>query len=135
MITRIFPKTTIMLAVTLLSCSSEQIDSNSSQSRFIDSATPQEVMPVNSHIGTDWKLSFSDEFNDSRIDFNKWTINNDTKTRTPRPALGIKEWFHKPENVSEIQNEDGGMLVLGTKKTETDVMYCSSVNTLNSATL
>lgn len=77
------------------------------------------MLPENSNAevsGIRWKLEFSDEFNDSRVDFNKWTINNDTKTRTPRPALGIKEWFHKPENVREVQNEDGGMLVLEAKR-------------------
>ena len=115
----------------LASCGDEKGDYVKPVSK-IDAETPSNVLPENSNAevsGIRWKLEFSDEFNDSRVDFNKWTINNDTKTRTPRPALGIKEWFHKPENVREVQNEDGGMLVLEAKKIGTDVMYCSSVNT------
>ena len=115
----------------LASCGDEKGDYVKPVSK-IDAETPSNALPENSNAEVSdirWKLEFSDEFNDSRVDFNKWTINNDTKTRTPRPALGIKEWFHKPENVREVQNEDGGMLVLEAKKIGTDVMYCSSVNT------
>lgn len=99
--------------------------------RWIDTATPHNILPENSNVEVSelqWKLDFSDEFNDAQIDFNKWTINNDTKTRSPRPALGIKEWYHKPGFVSEINTESGGMLVLEAKKIGSDMMYCGSVN-------
>ena len=121
MIARYLFTMVITLALPLLSCSSEQVDSNNSQSKFVDSATPQGAMPVNTQIGTDWTLSFSDEFNDERVNFNKWVIKDESRGK--RNNLGIAEWFFKPQNVVE---EDGN-LVLKVSKIGNDQMYCSSV--------
>lgn len=110
----------IALGLPILSCSSEQIESEP-QSSFVDSATPKSALPANTQIGTDWVLSFSDEFNDSRIDFNKWVVKDESRGK--RDNLGIAEWFFKPQNVAE---EDGN-LVLKVSKVGTDQMYCSSV--------
>lgn len=121
MIARYLFTMVITLALPLLSCSSEQVDSNNSQSKFVDSATPQGAMPVNTQIGTDWTLSFSDEFNDERVNFNKWVIKDESRGK--RNNLGIAEWFFKPQNVVE---EDGN-LVLKVSKVGNDQMYCSSV--------
>ena len=72
----------------LASCGDEKGDYVKPVSK-IDAETPSNALPENSNAEVSdirWKLEFSDEFNDSRVDFNKWTINNDTKTRTPRPS-------------------------------------------------
>ena len=101
---------------------------------WVDVETPNGVLPDNSNPEVSrlqWKLEFSDEFNDTRVDFNKWSINDDVKTRTPRPSLGIKEWYHKPGFVSEVRSQDGGVLVLEAKKIGSNMMYCGSINSRN----
>lgn len=103
------------------SCSNEQIEQEPPQSAFVDSATPQDALPANSHIGTNWELTFSDEFNDNYINFNKWVVKNESRGK--RENLGIAEWFFKPENVAE----ENGNLVLKVSKVGTDKMYCSSI--------
>lgn len=90
---------------------------------MIDVATPSRVLPTNESVGTDWTLVFSDEFSDGRIDFNKWTVNDITTSRTPRPQLGIKEWYWKQDQV--LESDDN--LVLKVSKVGNDVMHCSSV--------
>ena len=93
----------------------------SATSPWVDVDTPSDALPVNTLIGKGWKLAFSDEFNDNRVDFNKWVIKDES--RGSRPNLGIKEWFFKPENVVEAD----GDLVLKVTKVGEDVMHCSSV--------
>ena len=79
-------------------------------SKFVDKATPAGVQPENDLIGDGWKLEFSDEFNDGRIDFDKWIVKDES--RGSRPALGITEWFFKPEAVEEKDDA----LVIKAKK-------------------
>lgn len=88
---------------------------------FVDKDTPTDAQPVNTEIGSGWKLEFSDEFNDGWVNLNKWVVKDES--RGARTNLGIKEWFFKPQNVAE---EDGN-LVLKVTKVGTDVCHCSSV--------
>lgn len=90
---------------------------------WVDSETPSNVLPDNAMAGSGWSLVFSDEFKDERVDFNKWTINNTTSSRTPRPELGIDEFHWRPENVQEVNDN----LVLKVKKIGTNIMHCGSV--------
>jgi hypothetical protein len=59
----------------------------SATSPWVDVDTPSDALPVNTLIGKGWKLAFSDEFNDNRVDFNKWVIKDES--RGSRPNLGI----------------------------------------------
>ncbi len=90
---------------------------------FVDSNTPENTLPDNQNVGTEWKLDFSDEFNGSEVDLTKWTINESSKSRNKRPKIGVDDWFWKPENV---WLEDG-KLVLQVKKHDHNTMYCGSV--------
>ncbi len=89
--------------------------------KFIDSDTPKDALPANNGIGSGWKLSFSDEFNDGIVNTDKWVIKDESRGK--RDNLGIKEWFFKPQNVEE---KDGN-LVLKVTKVGSDACYCSSV--------
>lgn len=102
-------------------CSSDE--SEIPLSPWVDTDTPLNVSPANEVIGKGWKLVFSDEFNDGSVNLNKWTLRESKETRTPRPALGINEWYYKPENVFEKD----GVLSLKCKKVGDDVMYGSAI--------
>jgi beta-glucanase (GH16 family) len=95
----------------------------SSQS-FVDPETLVGTLPDNESIGSGWSLDFSDEFNGTEVDTVKWTINNSTKTRTPRPKIKVDKWFWRPENV-EVRD---GNLVLKVKKENSNTMHCGSIN-------
>lgn len=90
---------------------------------FIDPETPTGILPDNEHIGAGWTLDFSDEFNGTEVDTTKWTINNSTKTRKPRPKIKVEKWFWRPENV-EVRD---GNLVLKVKKENSTTMHCGSI--------
>ncbi|MEA4935261.1 MAG: family 16 glycosylhydrolase [Paludibacter sp.] len=94
---------------------------------FIDPETPSGTMPANDNIGSNWALNFSDEFNGSELDLDKWTIDNSTSTRTPRPDIGVDKWFWKPANVV-VSN---GNLVLKVKKENDSTMHCGSIRSLD----
>lgn len=104
-------------------CSESEEINEPGLSPMVDVATPTRTLPSNDKVGADWTLVFSDEFNDGKIDFNKWTVNHSTTSRTPRPLLGIKEWYWKQDQVLESDDH----LVLKVRKVGSDVMYCSSV--------
>ncbi len=108
---------------TLASCAddAEAVGTDDNHSKFVDTMTPAGVQPENNLIGDGWKLEFSDEFNDGRIDFNKWIVKDES--RGSRPTLGITEWFFKPEAVEEKDDA----LVIKAKKVGEDIMHCGSV--------
>lgn len=92
---------------------------------FVDVDTNQETLPDNSHIGQNWELEFSDEFNQTAVDETKWKINNSSKSRSARASIGISKWFWKPHNVW-VEN---GNLALQVEKYNSNTMYCGSVYT------
>lgn len=94
---------------------------------MVDGNTPANTLPVNTLIGPDWSLDFSDEFNDLNLNSEKWTIQNSTSSRSPRPNIGINDWWWKTANVS-VAN---GNLVLRVDKHDFNTMYCGSVNSNN----
>lgn len=112
----------ITTASVLVSCETDAYEFDNSY-QWVDGATFSDIKPVNNEIGDGWNLVFSDEFNDNEINFDKWTINLSTSTRSPRPYLGISEWYWRPENVEE----KNGNLVLKVKKVGSDVMHCGSI--------
>ena len=96
-------------------------------SSMIDLATPASAKPYNNSIKADWKLVFSDEFDDNSLDHAKWNINVSFKSRKSRDKLGIKSWYWKEENVSESD----GNLILKVVKAGDSVMHCGSINSDN----
>lgn len=95
-----------------------------SSQQFVDSETPVNTNPVNNDIGTGWILDFSDEFNGTSVNENKWNVDNSPNTRNPRPDIKVSKWFWRPQNV-EVKN---GNLILKVKKENNTTMYCGSIN-------
>ncbi|KJF41724.1 discoidin domain-containing protein [Draconibacterium sediminis] len=96
----------------------------SAYSQFIDEATPADVKPTLSSVPDSWVLDFSDEFDGTQVNANKWRIDNSTKSRAARPKIGIDDWRWKPENVS-VAN---GNLILKVYKTAAGSMTNGSIN-------
>ena len=94
---------------------------------MVDAETPASTKPDGINLYGDWKMTFSDEFNDTEIDGSKWWVLNSEKSRNPRPGLGITQWFWRPQNTWE---EDGN-LVLRVQKFNENTMTCGSVNSNN----
>ena len=91
---------------------------------FVDPVTPVDAVPMNAHIGDGWMLDFSDEFNGTEVDTTKWQVQHSTRTRAPRPMIGVTDWRWLPENV-EMKD---GHLVLNVVKSGTTAMRCGSIN-------
>ncbi|MCK9509595.1 MAG: hypothetical protein M0Q54_14260, partial [Pigmentiphaga sp.] len=70
-----------------------------SSQQFVDSETPVNTNPVNNDIGTGWILDFSDEFNGTSVNENKWNVDNSPNTRNPRPDIKVSQWFWRPQNI------------------------------------
>ncbi len=92
--------------------------------QMVDPNTPADAKPSNTNIGSNWKLDFSDEFNDAAVNTEKWTINVSSKSRNPRPKIGVKDWWWKADNVWQ----EDGKLVLRVDKHDHNTMHCGSVN-------
>ncbi len=90
----------------------------------IDTNTPADALPNYLNENTNWVLDFSDEFNDTNLDLSKWTTQESTKSRAPRPNLSITDWWWKNENVSL----NSGNLVLKVQKHDANTMHCGSIN-------
>lgn len=95
--------------------------------KYIDPLTPKDIMPNNGNIGNNWQLSFSDEFEGTEVDLNKWNIDNSTASREPRPNIGVEEWYWRPSNV-EVKD---GNLLLHVYKTGATSMECGCINSAN----
>ena len=91
---------------------------------FVDTETPSQALPVGFANECNWRLDFSDEFNDNTIDQTKWTIDDSPRSRTGRPKIKVADWWWKPENVSE----SNGNLVLNVVKHDFNTMYCGAIN-------
>ena len=82
---------------------------------WVDAETPYNALPDNDNTEVSslrWKLEFSDEFNDERIDFNKWTLRHATEWNYARPQLGVAGQASNAGNVAE---EDGDLVLKVTK--------------------
>lgn len=95
-------------------------------SGFVDLDTPDDAMPL-AATHQDWQLVFSDEFNGTEVDTNKWNIDNSATTRAPRVDRGINQWFWRPQNV-RLEN---GNLVLDVTKHDHQTMHNGSINSRN----
>jgi beta-glucanase (GH16 family) len=122
------------------SFSYDYIASSSQRTDMVDPATNKKIQPIihsflqkNSSSAlappnTDnWTLSFSDEFSGTAVDANKWTVDNSTTSRAPRPEIGINSWYWRPQNVEVT----GGDLLLKATKEGATKMFCGSINSNN----
>lgn len=95
--------------------------------QLVDAETPSSTIPNGLNLEGDWKMTFSDEFNDTEVDNSKWTILNSENSRNSRPGLGIGQWFWRPQNVLE----ENGNLILKVNKYSNNIMTCGSINSNN----
>ena len=91
-------------------------------STMVDPATPTNAMPVSG--GTNWVLTFSDEFNTNALDTSKWEIDVSSSSRSARADRGIADWWWVAGNVSL----DGSNLVLTVSKHDANTMYAGSIS-------
>lgn len=77
------------------------------------------------NLNESWTLEWFDEFDGTNLDETKWTKTISTKSRAPRPELGISSWFWKEDHVWLDGN---GHLVLKSSKATDNTMYCGSVD-------
>lgn len=97
-------------------------------SQMVDDATPNNSTPVlNTSLEGNWRLDFSDEFDNTTLDLSKWTIDVSSNSRAKRTKLSIDDWWWKAENVWVEQDN----LVLRVDKHDYNTMYCGSVNSNN----
>lgn len=89
---------------------------------FVDSETPINAQP--NGVAGNWVLNFSDEFNASSLDLNKWFKSVSTKSRTARENLGVKDWRWISDNAFLNNN---GQLILRATKVNNTTMRCGSV--------
>jgi hypothetical protein len=91
-------------------------------STLVDPATPVNAQPLG--VSGDWDLDFSDEFNATEIDPNKWIVSVSTRSRSPRANLGVNDWWWVEENAFL---DSVGHLVLRGTKVDHNTMHCGSV--------
>ena len=78
----------VFLALVASSCKAKREATLASKKSFVDSETPKLARPfivldstAIQNKKSKWKLVFSDEFNDTKIDTRKWTVENAPKKR------------------------------------------------------
>jgi beta-glucanase (GH16 family) len=89
---------------------------------YVDLNTINEVPLI--AIGQEYELDFSDEFDGTVLNINKWTKQDITKSRAPRIPISVDEWYWKKENVWLANGE----LVLHASKPAEGIMHCGSIN-------
>ena len=93
---------------------------------FVDPSTPQETSPL-LVLDSTYVLEFSDEFNDTEVNTEKWRVVTSPRSRSPRRKLSIDDWWWVEENVEERD----GNLVLKVSKPGSNTMYCGAISTNN----
>lgn len=115
----------IRIKIYLCLALSSFINLESVYAQMIDEATPANALPLLLNATVDnWLLDFSDEFNESTVNSLKWNVLESSKSRAPRPDLGIDDWWWTEDNVWQ----ENGDLVLRVTKEDHNTMHCGSVN-------
>lgn len=88
----------------------------SNKNTFADTQTPKDSKPyiVNDSVKTNWKLVFSDEFNDNKIDTCKWNVENSIKKR-------IDITLYADSN--QVEEKDGNIFIYYRKSNISDTAY------------
>lgn len=110
----------IFLLISLSNCKiNKSVASTVSDISFIDAQTNTFVKPfsINDSLTktkNNWKLFFSDEFNDNQIDTTKWTIENNTKKR---PDVTLYS------NNQQVEEKEGNAFIYYRKSSLHDSAY------------
>jgi beta-glucanase (GH16 family) len=88
---------------------------------FVDAATPKNAIPLTLQDSTSkkgekkkWKLAFSDEFNDNKMDTTKWTVENAPKKR-------VDIMLYADDN--QVEEKDGNVYIYYRKSQMNDTTY------------
>jgi beta-glucanase (GH16 family) len=108
------------LALTL-GCGTKKGSSSANMKSFVDSETPASSQPFivsdSSSIkqkSKKWKLVFSDEFNDNKIDTSKWNVENAPKKR-------VDIMLYSDDN--QVEEKEGKAYIYYRKSTLNDTTY------------
>lgn len=88
----------------------------SNKNTFADTQTPKDSKPyiVNDSAKTNWKLVFSDEFNDNKIDTCKWNVENSIKKRIDITLYA---------DCNQVEEKDGNIFIYFRKSNISDTAY------------
>lgn len=108
----------VLLVVLAIGCKAKKGDSSTYESAFIDKATPKNATPLlmvdSKSDSKKWKLAFSDEFNDGKVDTTKWTVENAPKKR-------VDIMLYSDDN--QVEEKDGKVHIYYRKSSLNDTTY------------
>jgi beta-glucanase (GH16 family) len=111
----------VLLAVLTIGCAAKKGNATKNTRSFVDTETPASAQPFivsdSSSIkqkSKKWKLVFSDEFNDNKIDTSKWTVEN-----APKKRVDIMLY----SNDNQVQEKDGKAYIYYSKSSLNDTTY------------
>lgn len=118
-------KSTIILGlffvVLVTGCKAKKDVLVSNTKAFVDAATPKNAIPLTLQDSTSkkvenkkWKLTFSDEFNDTKVDTTKWNVENAPKKR-------VDIMLYADDN--QVEEIDGNVYVYYRKSQMNDTTY------------
>jgi len=103
------------------SCKAKREATLANKKSFVDSETPKSAKPFIVSDSTSiqnnkskWKLVFSDEFNDAKIDTTKWTVENAPKKR-------VDIMLYSDDN--QVEEKDGKVYIYYRKSNLNDTTY------------
>jgi beta-glucanase (GH16 family) len=103
--------TATVVTIVLLGCGANKKLQQTTNS-FVDAQTPTDAKPMVNEVASDgvnlnnWKMVFSDEFNDNTIDTTKWTVENSTKKRVDVTLFS---------NNKQVEEKDGNVYIYYSK--------------------
>lgn len=125
----------------LYSCSNDnsyepELNTSQVSESQVDPKTPQGVGPTFNNslikapqgVSGNFNLIWSDEFGGSLLNTSKWSKSISTKSRNPRPNLGVSDWWWVEDHAYLNGN---GQLILEGSKVDSNTMYCGAVESRN----
>lgn len=111
----------LFLVVLVYGCKAKKDVSPSNESVFVDPETPKIAVPILLLDSTSkkaenkqWKLVFSDEFNDKKVDTTKWTVEKTQKKR-------VDVMLYADEN--QVEEKEGNVYIYYRKSMLNDTTY------------
>lgn len=108
----------LLVVLVLFSACKVQNIVDSQKNSFIDASTPRKVTPLilndEKYKKQKWKLTFSDEFNDTKMDTSKWNVEN-----APKKRVDIMLY----SNDDQVVEKDGKAYIYYRKSNLNDTTY------------